>query len=350
MLSTDPHSCFSGLKLCQLDQFRSTITNSRRFTPTRGECIDIGSLRRGAGYQPAGKWTSPRPHCKRWPGPKTSLENDAGPDNMFRRIGEEECRVESVVSREERNGEMPRAGTLYSRLSTLPRITHLNRATRTSIVVNNLRLDATPQLLNSQHFANLHNARNKTTHLRIVPLLHRTWVPMQSMGTSGNANLPIGNRKRAANQEIGDPAREKRIMRSRFSPKLGKFTALQVRQKPAAGLQLRKVTSPRFPFVRYPRQQRMSKRTILLLGPQGITVGQKEPEFCASLGVGRTIQEVGTEGSRFESHEVAQKNSRTCKQVRRCSFGLGLTRPTGQIPNGAGVGCRSSRSRPNRNP
>ena len=110
----------------------------------------------------------------------------------------------------------------------------------------------------------------------------------------GNANLPIGNWKRAANQEIGDPAREKRIMRTRFSPKRGKFPTLPVRQKPFAGLQLRKSTSPHFPFLRYPRQQRIGKRTILVLAPQRLTCGGKQPEFCAVLGVGRTIREVGT--------------------------------------------------------
>ena len=44
---------------------------------------------------------------------------------------------------------------------------------------------------------------------------------------------------------------------------MGKFPALPVRQNLFAGLQLRKTTCPRFPFMRYPRQQRMSKRTIL---------------------------------------------------------------------------------------
>ena len=84
-------------------------------------------------------------------------------------------------------------------------------------------------------------------------------------------------------------------MRTHFSPNFGKFTDLHVRQKPSAGLQLRETTSPCFPILRTPRQQRIGKRTILTLGPQGLTCGRIVTEFCDSLGVGRTIREVENE-------------------------------------------------------
>ena len=126
-------------------------------------------------------------------------------------------------------------------------------------------------------------------------------------------------------------------MRIRFSANFGKFAALQVRRKPSAGLQLRKATNPRFPFLRTPCQQRISKRTILLLGRQGVKCGRSLAEFCTSLGGGRTIQHKPTGGNLRPaadggSHEVTRNGLAAASAF--------LLHPLANLPgDGLGVGA-----------
>ena len=99
-----------------------------------------------------------------------------------------------------------------------------------------------------------------------------------------------------------------RIMRDTFSAKSVKFPAMQVCPNSNAHRNFRTATTGRFPFMRYPRQQRIGKRTMLPLAPQGLTCGEKQPEFCGSLGVGRTIQDSG----RHTPHMPCRTQGGTC--------------------------------------
>ena len=117
---------------------------------------------------------------------------------------------------------------------------------------------------------------------------------------------------------------QQRIMRTRFSPRLGKFTALPVRQHLFAGLQLRKTTSALFPFLRYPHEQTISKRAMLLLALQGLTCGQKVPGFLSVPGVGRTIRDSG----RHSPPVPYRPQSATCTpRVRKWRIPSGLGYP-----------------------